>query len=69
MIRSRLQLLREGKQVLSGASHAVEKVEMFLTSLKSFNWSIGYNFDILLLFGVFLADIWWFILLFAYMLN
>ena len=29
MLRTRLQLLREGNQVLSGASQAVEKVKVF----------------------------------------
>ncbi|MED6147495.1 hypothetical protein PIB30_044540 [Stylosanthes scabra] len=32
MLRSQLQLLREGKQVLSGVSEAAEKVEIFLLS-------------------------------------
>lgn len=34
MIRKRLRLLREGRQVSSGASEAVEKVEVSLTLQK-----------------------------------
>lgn len=32
MTRNRLQLLREGTRVMSGASQAVEKVKVFLIS-------------------------------------
>ncbi|KAK7311699.1 hypothetical protein RJT34_09996 [Clitoria ternatea] len=46
MLHTRLRLLREDSQVLSGASKAVEKVRSFLNLYKSFLWSKNYNFDV-----------------------